>query len=81
MKKWKWKNENENTHFFALRLEMKDGPSLRVVETSRTIEGAQKEGRQEESGRRLQSKTPAHLTGGRQSSTHNQKQKQKNNQI
>jgi hypothetical protein len=43
---------------------MKDGPSLRVVETSRTIEGAQKEGRQEESGRRLQSKTPAHLTGG-----------------
>ena len=42
---------------------MKDGPPLRVVETGRTIECAQKEGRQQQTGRGLQAQTPSHLTG------------------
>jgi hypothetical protein len=50
------------SYFLPLSLQMKDGPSLRVVERGGTVQGAQEEGRKEQARGGLKSQTPSQLT-------------------
>jgi hypothetical protein len=49
-------------YFLALRLQVDDGPSLRMIERGGTVEGAQEEGGEQQTGSGLQAQSPPHLT-------------------